>query len=166
MIANFYTQSWAHASEENQFGKFRFYVIMIYGLNLLSAAFLFVRIFSQVFAGLKVGKKLHNILIAYVFRAPINIFFDVTPVGKILNRFSKDMAVIDEQIYYNLGSFLICLWQSIVCLAVAATAVPPILAVIAVFLLFSFCLFVYSMKAYKDCYRIESVTMSPILSFF
>jgi len=69
---------------------------MIYGLNLLSAACLFVRIFSQVFAGLKVGKKLHNILIAYVFRAPINTFFDVTPVGKILNRFSKDMAVIDE----------------------------------------------------------------------
>ena len=61
-------------------------------------------------AGLKVGKRLHNILIAYVFRAPINLFFDVTPLGKVLNRFSKDLAVIDEQIYYNLGAFGTCLW--------------------------------------------------------
>lgn len=63
-----------------------------------------------MYAGLKVGKKLHNELIAYVFRAPINLFFDITPLGKILNRFSKDMAVIDEQIYYNLGGLAICLW--------------------------------------------------------
>ena len=59
-----------------------------------------------------------------------------------------------------------CLWQVITCLAVAATAVPYILVVIAIFLIFGCWLFVYSMKAYKDCYRIESVTMSPILSYF
>ena len=69
---------------------------MIYGLSVFCALMIFVRANLQVFAGLKVGKKLHNILIAYVFRAPINLFFDVTPIGKILNRFSKDLAVIDE----------------------------------------------------------------------
>ena len=112
------------------------------------------------------GKTLHNILIAHVFRAPVNLFFDVTPIGKILNRFSKDMAVIDEQIYYSLGGFMVCLWQAIACLVVAMTAVPLISAVIAVYLVIAIILFKYSMKAYKDCYRIESVTMSPILSFF
>ena len=89
----------------------------------------------------------------------------MTPVGKILNRFSKDLAVIDEQIYYNLGGFLVCLWQTIACLIISALAVPYILAVIFVFLIIATCLFIYSMKAYKDCYRIESVTMSPILSY-
>lgn len=139
---------------------------MIFGLNLLSALVILGRSNYQVHTGLKVGKKLHNILIAYVFRAPINLFFDVTPIGKILNRFSKDLAVIDEQIYYNLGGFIICLWQGITCLIVAIAAVPYIAVVIAVYLVISTILFLYSMKAYKDCYRIESVTMSPILSFF
>lgn len=59
-----------------------------------------------------------------------------------------------------------CLWQVIVCLVVAVAAVPYILVVIVFFLIFACWLFVYSMKAYKDCYRIETVTMSPILSYF
>ena len=166
MFANYFTQEWAYGDEQEQQDKLEYYVFMIYGLSLVSALLVFVRTNIQVFAGLRVGKKLHNILIAYVFRAPINLFFDVTPIGKILNRFSKDLAVIDEQIYYNLGGFLVCLWQVIVCLVVAVAAVPYILVVIVFFLIFACWLFVYSMKAYKDCYRIETVTMSPILSYF
>ena len=46
------------------------------------------------------------------------------------------------------------------------TAVPLIIVVIAVYMIIAICLFLYSMRAYKDCYRIESVTMSPILSYF
>ena len=46
------------------------------------------------------------------------------------------------------------------------TAVPLIVVPIAVYLLVSISFFLYAMKAYKDCYRIESVTMSPILSYF
>lgn len=165
MAANYLMQKWAYADAQTQIDDFNFYVISISALTLLTALLIFTRTNTQVFAGLRVGKRLHNELISYVFRAPINLFFDVTPIGKILNRFSKDLAVIDEQIYYNFGGFLVCLWQTIACLIVSATAVPMILTVIAVFLVAVFCLFVYSMKAYKDCYRIESVTMSPILSY-
>lgn len=64
--------------------------------NILAAVIIFIRSNTQVFAGIRVGKLMHNELIAYVFRAPINLFFDVTPMGKILNRFSKDLAVLDE----------------------------------------------------------------------
>ena len=96
MFANYFTQEWAYGDEQEQQDKLEYYVFMIYGLSLVSALLVFVRTNIQVFAGLRVGKKLHNILIAYVFRAPINLFFDVTPIGKILNRFSKDLAVIDE----------------------------------------------------------------------
>ena len=166
MFGNYYTQKWAYSTEEDQKDKFTFYFWMIFGLNLLSAILIFIRANFQVYAGLKVGKKLHNQLIAYVFRAPINLFFDVTPIGKILNRFSKDIAVIDEQIYFNMAAFLVCLWQSIACLVVASVAVPYILAVIFFFIILSVCLFKYAMKGYTDCYRIESVVMSPILSFF
>lgn len=105
-------------------------------------------------------------MLGYVFRAPINLFYDVTPIGKILNRFSKDIAVIDEQIYYNFNGFLFNMWQACYALVVASIAVPYIVAAILVFAVIMWCLFTYAMKGYRDCYRIESVTMSPLLSYF
>lgn len=166
MISNFYMQTWAYSGEVKQQERYNYYIITITGWTLASAIIVFVRCNIQYRAGTRVGRLMHNILIAYVFRAPINLFFDVTPIGKILNRFSKDLALIDEQIYFNFGGFLACIWQVVACLVIAGSAVPLILVVMAIFAVFSLWLFVYSMKAYKDCYRIESVTMSPILSYF
>lgn len=37
-------------------------------------------------------------MIAKIIRAPVNLFFDRVPVGRLLNRFSKDLAVIDSYI--------------------------------------------------------------------
>lgn len=40
-----------------------------------------------------------------VIRAPINHFFDRVPLGRILNRFSKDLNVVDTQIGFSTMRF-------------------------------------------------------------
>jgi len=90
----------------------------------------------------------------------------VTPIGKILNRFSKDLAIIDEQLFFDFGTFLAQTYQAFASLLVAGIVVPWIIIVILLFLIFGFWLFKYSIKAYKDSYRISQVAMSPVLSFF
>lgn len=46
-------------------------------------------------AGARARHKLHKEAVSELLRAPIS-FFDSTPIGKILNSFSVDMAVIDK----------------------------------------------------------------------
>ena len=88
----------------------------------------------------------------------------MTPIGKILNRFSKDLSVVDEQLFYDFGSFMSQIYQAMASLLVAVIVAPSIIVVIFFFILLGTLLFKYSMQAYKDCYRIEMLCSSPIIS--
>lgn len=79
---------------------------MIVAFTVGMAVFIFMRVGLFICVQLKASHVLHNRLIKYVFQAPVNLFFDITPIGKILNRFSKDLAIIDEQIFFDFGTFL------------------------------------------------------------
>ena len=72
--------------------------------------FILLRVGLLVVAQLKVSSHLHNKLIKMVFQAPINLFFDVTPIGKVLNRFSRDLSIIDENLFFDFGTVLECLY--------------------------------------------------------
>jgi len=46
---------------------------------------------------LKASENLHDEMIKAVFKAPV-LIFDTNPVGRILNRFSKDIGNMDDQL--------------------------------------------------------------------
>lgn len=43
------------------------------------------------------AKELHNNLLSRTMRLPMS-FFDCTPLGRIMNRFSKDVDTVDNMI--------------------------------------------------------------------
>lgn len=49
---------------------------------------------------IKAARSLHNQMLQTIFRSMMS-FFDVTPLGRILNRFSKDIDVCDTSIQMN-----------------------------------------------------------------
>lgn len=53
---------------------------------------------------------LHNLLLGNIFRLPNN-FFDVTPTGRILARFSKDVDVVDTTIPQLLSDLINCAFE-------------------------------------------------------
>ena len=41
----------------------------------------------------KIGEKAHQVSLEKVLCAPVNNFFDVTPIGKVIKMFNEDMNV-------------------------------------------------------------------------
>lgn len=59
---------------------------------------------------LRASKKLHSVLMGGVLHAPLT-FFDTTPVGRILQRFGKDIDVLDNSLPQNISDTMYCLFE-------------------------------------------------------
>jgi hypothetical protein len=48
-----------------------------------------------------------------ILKAPVNLYYEVTPIGRILNRFSKDLSAIETQQGWMLGYFMLTVYALI-----------------------------------------------------
>ncbi|XP_067128843.1 ATP-binding cassette sub-family C member 4-like [Centruroides vittatus] len=138
--------------------------IYIY-FGLICAVFL-----TMILSGLLIYKfftaassKLHNNMFHCIIRTPIS-FLDNSPVGKILNRFSKDVNNMDDALppsYYNAirGYFLLagmCVLQAIFC--------PYILALSCVLAILFYALWTIYSRVLKSIKKMEGKRRSPVFS--
>uniref|UniRef100_A0AC35G8N1 ABC transmembrane type-1 domain-containing protein n=1 Tax=Panagrolaimus sp. PS1159 TaxID=55785 RepID=A0AC35G8N1_9BILA len=72
------------------------------------------------------SRILHEAMLTNILRSPMS-FFDVTPLGRILNRFGKDIAVTDLQLPASLINMIGMLVQGIFILSVPIIVTPSIL---------------------------------------
>lgn len=116
--------------------------------------------------GINIGKTVHELLLKSFISAPINLFYDVTPLGRVLNRMSKDLTTIDEDIGFEIGSLL-----SEIC-SVSASFIMvfiyfPFLAIMVPFLIYPAVkikeLFIITSR---ELTRLEAISRSPILNNF
>lgn len=76
--------------------------------NLYSTAiFLLGGAFTLSFGCLDAAKELHAKLLSTVLRLPMS-FFDTTPLGRLINRFSKDVDTLDNVLPWSIRSWLVC----------------------------------------------------------
>ena len=120
-------------------------MIIIFAFAVGAVVFIVIRVVSLLFMSLKVAKTAHNHILQLVLQSPINLFFDVTPIGKILNRFTKDLQCLDNVLCFNVGSFFACFYQALASLIVAGYSVPYVLIATAFFLLLGAILFRFAL---------------------
>ena len=94
--------------------------------------------FSLAIAGVYASRSLHSRMLKNILRSPMS-FFDTTPLGRVLNRFSKDIYTIDEVIPRSIRSFLFTSLRVVSTFIVIVIATPTFTIVIiplAIFYLF------------------------------
>lgn len=104
-------------------------------------------------------------MINRVMEAPINTYFDVTPVGRIMNKFSKDLNSIEASQGGMMSMILQNVYRLIQVFAVAVFAVNWIGPIIPVVFLISFYLVNKAVPSIRETVRISSMTKSPLLSY-
>ena len=89
---------WTTSSDQKS--DLMFYSIIIFSGILLQAFMAFLNMAVTVAFSWKATKKLHREMIMAVSKAPVNLFFDCTPIGRILNKFSKDLSTLETEQYW------------------------------------------------------------------
>lgn len=108
---------------------------------------------------------MHEDMIKYVLNAPINLYFDTTPTGRILNKFSKDLSALETMLVYQIGTFYVAVYSTLSILIISIYVVWWVVFFVPVIFFLVYKVFIRSIAGVKDVTRVESVTKSPLLSF-
>ncbi|KAJ2249336.1 hypothetical protein GGI13_004324 [Coemansia sp. RSA 455] len=172
VLSNVWLKIWANANEINEHEDLpgqhsTLYYISIYGiLGLFSVVFAYSRSTVQwSVVAVRGGRTTHRNMLAAVFRSPMS-FFDTTPLGRILQRFSKDQLSVDEVIPRTFGSWLQTFSTVLLSLTVIVVSMPAFGLVIVPMALFFFYLKNYFLETSRTLKRLDSTTRSPIYASF
>ncbi|KAI9014437.1 P-loop containing nucleoside triphosphate hydrolase protein [Phycomyces nitens] len=134
-------------------------------LTAVSVFFITIRYAFLYLGTMNASKKLYAEMLHCVFRAPLR-FFDTTPVGRILNRFSKDFETLDSELPIDIANFTIHLVFIVSTLIVVSLALP--LFAIPMLIIGGITYFIGSryIPATRELRRMISVERSPLFTHF
>ncbi|NXF74755.1 MRP3 protein, partial [Sclerurus mexicanus] len=134
-------------------------------LGLLQGLIVLICSFTLAMGGINAARTLHAALLENKFHTPQS-FYDTTPTGRIINRFSKDIYVIDEVIPPTILMFLGTFFTSLSTMIVIIASTPLFAVVIVPLAVLYFFVQRFYVATSRQLKRLESVSRSPIYSHF
>ncbi|KAI9375777.1 hypothetical protein BJX61DRAFT_539508 [Aspergillus egyptiacus] len=114
---------------------------------------------------LHASHDIHKRLLDTVMHAKFR-FFDSTPLGQLMNRFSKDVEAIDQEVAPVAIGMLHSL-ASVIMIVILISVITPAFLIAAVFIaMVYFALGAIYLNASRDMKRLESVQRSPLYQQF
>ncbi|KAJ3053869.1 hypothetical protein HK097_003202 [Rhizophlyctis rosea] len=142
------------------------YYVTIYGLiGLASIIAQQITYLLEAYGAYHASKRLHDSLLRRVIAAPVR-FFDTTPLGRIVNRFSKDIGTIDSELIWMVAFFVMMLLGAFVTMFVVGFVTPLFLLAIAPIAVVYFIVANRYLNCSRELKRLDSVSRSPIYSLF
>ncbi|KAF0712558.1 hypothetical protein As57867_004777, partial [Aphanomyces stellatus] len=134
------------------------------GLAAASIVLTYGRSMVVLLTSVLCSKNFHSRVLRCVLTAPIPTFFDITPVGRILNRFSSDLDQIDSNLPHAGLNVLQTLFGVVAVLVICAISTPWVmLAYIPIGYIFILARRAFG-KTLNEIKRMDGVSRSPLIS--
>ncbi|CAN6616690.1 ATP-dependent bile acid permease [Trichomonascus vanleenenianus] len=153
------------AMSEKQAHGTGFYLGMYLFIGLINMVGASAKSWIIYYGSLKASRKLFNELLDSVMRAKCR-FFDSTPIGRIMNRFSKDVEGIDQDLAPVSAAVVHCILGAASTALLIAFITPAfLLAAMFIFAIY-WAIGVFYLASSRELKRIDAVTKSPIYQHF
>ncbi|KAH2356791.1 hypothetical protein KXW91_005021 [Aspergillus fumigatus] len=167
VAGNFWLKKWSDASEVQAQPKVAKFIGIYLAWGLGSSILVILQnLILWIFCSIEqASRKLHERMAFSIFRSPMS-FFETTPSGRILNRFSSDVYRIDEVLARTFNMLFNNSAKAIFTMIVIATSTPAFILMIFplgyVYLRYQ----KYYLRTSRELKRLDSVTRSPIYAHF
>jgi len=136
----------------------------IYTLINLAGVFVILIVTMLIFiSSLRASRLLFTELLDAVLRSPMS-FFDTTPAGRIVNRFTQDIYIFDEQVVQTVRYYTYTVSQVIATVAIVSFVTPPFAICMIPILMYYGHMQMYFTRTYRELKRIDSVSRSPLFA--
>ncbi|KAG7261091.1 hypothetical protein CRUP_024784, partial [Coryphaenoides rupestris] len=152
-----------HSSNATQQLDLTFYLGVYGGLTATTLFLGFARALLFFNILVKSSEVLHSRMFHAILRTPV-LFFDVNPIGRVLNRFTKDIGQLDTVMPWTFFDAIQAFLHMVGVIAVAASVIPWILLLVFPLLLVFIFLRRYFLQTSRDIKRLEATTRSPVFS--
>ncbi|XP_063203590.1 multidrug resistance-associated protein 1-like isoform X1 [Chroicocephalus ridibundus] len=142
------------------------YKLHIYGLlGLIQGLLVCCGAYVLTKGSLSASRALHHQLLDNVLHLPLQ-HFETNPVGQIINRFTKDLFIVDIRFHYYLRTWLNCTLDVIGTILVIASASPLFIVVVVPLGYFYFTIQRYYIASSRQIRRLAGASHSPVISHF
>ncbi|XP_077999979.1 multidrug resistance-associated protein 1-like [Glandiceps talaboti] len=168
MSSNFLLSQWSEEPVINgtQGESVHKFYLGVYGaFGLLQGLCVFFGSFVFTMAAVRAATTIHVKLLSNILHCPM-AFFDVTPLGRVLNRFTKDIDVIDGHLPHIFRGQLTSVLGAVTGLFAICIGTPKFVVIIVpMAIAYTFIQRLYAATS-RELRRLESVSRSPIYSHF
>ncbi|CAK0780401.1 hypothetical protein CVIRNUC_005040 [Coccomyxa viridis] len=138
--------------------------LMIYTIiSAVQVSFVLASQFLLKYLSLTAARWLHNSMLKQLLRAPMS-FFHTTPLGRIINRLTKDTVDADKNLADFAAFFLRSMLQLISTIVLIGIVVPLALPALLPIMLFFYLLYAYFQASVREVKRLDSISRSPVYS--
>ncbi|XP_066282147.1 ATP-binding cassette sub-family C member 10-like [Branchiostoma lanceolatum] len=142
-----------------------FYLTVYGALAGANTVFTLFRAFLFAYGGICAARVLHDQLINSILKAKIQ-FFDTTPIGRVVNRFSSDMYSIDDSLPFIMNILLAQTYGVVGTIVVTCYGLPWFTVLLLPLAFIYHRIQKYYRHTSRELKRLDSVSLSPIYAHF